>query len=96
MPALLFASIQFQENLDIQNQFNKLEKKIAKLKTKFSEKQDLLQFYEKSLADNQEVYNAYLKSKATQQLLLEYQTKVGANIAEIERLGKKLQISKNN
>ena len=88
MPALLFASIQFQENLDIQNQFNKLEKKIAKLKTKFSEKQDLLQFYEKSLADNQEVYNAYLKSKATQQLLLEYQTKVGANIAEIERLGK--------
>lgn len=29
-----------------------------------------------------------MKSKATQQLLLEYQTKVGANIAEIERLGK--------
>ena len=73
---------------NITNQINKLEKKIAKLKTKFSEKQDLLQFYEKSLADNQEVYNAYLKSKATQQLLLEYQTKVGANIAEIERLGK--------
>ena len=73
---------------NITDDINKLEKRIAKLKNKFSEKQDLLQFYEKSLADNQEVYNAYLKSKATQQLLLEYQTKVGANIAEIERLGK--------
>ena len=28
------------------------------------------------------------KSKATQQLLLEYQTKEGANIAEIEQIGK--------
>lgn len=73
---------------NITDDINKLEKRIAKLKNKFSEKQDLLQFYEKSLADNQEIYNAYLKSKATQQLLLEYQTKVGANIAEIERLGK--------
>lgn len=72
----------------ITDDINKLEKRIEKLKRKFSEKQDLLQFYEKSLADNQEIYNVYMKSKATQQILLEYQAKVGANISEIERLGK--------
>ncbi|NBH82729.1 hypothetical protein D7X88_07635 [bacterium C-53] len=50
---------------DINNEINKLEKRIVKLKNKFSEK---------LFANNQEIYNAYLKSRANQQLLLEYQT----------------------
>lgn len=77
-----------EDYANITNDINKLEKRIEKLKRNFSEKQDLLKFYEKTLADNQEVYDAYLKSKATQQLLLDYQTKVGSNLSEIERLGK--------
>lgn len=74
--------------VNITNEINKLGKRVQSLKRNFSEKQNLLKFYEKTLADNQEVYDAYLKSKATQQLLLEYKTKVGFNLSEIERLGK--------
>lgn len=73
---------------NITNEINKLEKRIQKLRRGFEDKQNLLKFYERTLADRQEVYDAYLKSKATQQLLSEYNTRVGSNISEIERLGK--------
>ena len=63
-----------------------LEKRIEKLKIVFKDNQNLLNAYEKSLANDQEIYNAYLKSKATSQLLREYHEKVGANISEIEKL----------
>lgn len=71
----------------ISNQQASLERKIEKLRGKFDNNQNLLKAYEKTLANDQEVYNAYVKSKATNQLLREYNEKIGANISEIKRLG---------
>lgn len=66
----------------------KLERKIIKLKGKFDHQQVLLENYEKSLADNREIYNTYLKSKATKQLLKDYREQIIANTEKIERLRK--------
>lgn len=67
-------------------ELNNLEKKIEKLQRSFNDKQILLKAYEKTLASDQENYNAYLKSKATSQLLREYYEKIGVNISEIDKL----------
>lgn len=74
----------------IMEELNRSEKKIEKLKRTFRDKQSLLKQYEKALTENQEVYDSYLKSKTTKQLLQEYQTKLGANTAEIEQLNKEI------
>ena len=66
----------------------KLERKIIKLRDKFDRQQDLLENYEKSLADNREIYNTYLKSKATKQLLKDYRGQILANTEKIEKLRK--------
>lgn len=66
----------------------KLERKIIKLRDKFDRQQDLLENYEKSLADNREIYNIYLKSKATKQLLKDYRGQILANNEKIEKLRK--------
>lgn len=66
----------------------RLEKKITRLGTRFSNYQRTLAEYEKSLTVDRESYNAYVKSKATNQLLKEYRENIGENIAEIERLRK--------
>jgi hypothetical protein len=65
-----------------------LEKRITKLRKTFDEKQNLLKDYEKTLSSDQDSYNAYVKSKATNQLLREYHEKIGSNVSEIERLNK--------
>ena len=41
---------------------------------------------EKSLADEKEQYDAYIKSKATNQLLREYRERIGANTIKIEAI----------
>lgn len=66
----------------------KLERKIIKLRDKFDRQQNLLENYEKSLADNREIYNTYLKSKATKQLLKDYRGQILANTKKIEKLRK--------
>ena len=66
----------------------KLERKITKLKDKFDHQQGLLENYEKSLADNRETYNTYLKSKATKQLLKDYREQIIVNTERIEKLRK--------
>ena len=66
----------------------RLEKKIAKLRRKFSDKEHTLNDFERSLASDRESYNAYVKSKATNQLLKEYWEQIGYNTSEIERLRK--------
>ena len=66
----------------------RLERKIARLKTKFESKQRILIDYEESLTTDRESYNTYVKSKATSQLLKEYHQHIGNNTAEIERLRK--------
>ena len=66
----------------------KIERKIIKLRDKFDRQQDLLENYEKSLADNREIYNTYLKSKATKQLLKDYRGQILANTEKIEKLRK--------
>lgn len=70
------------------NELTILDRKIEKLRRNFSEKQDLLKTYEKTLANDQENYNAYLKSKATNQLIREYYQKMVVNNAEIESINK--------
>ena len=63
-----------------------LERRIVRLKIKFESKQRRLAKFERSLESDQEAYDAYVKSKATSQMLDEYQEQIAANIAEIERL----------
>ncbi|MEA4921402.1 MAG: hypothetical protein VB078_10855 [Clostridiaceae bacterium] len=65
-----------------------LERRISKLKKSFESKQRILADYEKSLVTDRESYNAYVKSKATNQLLHEYHEQIGDNVTEIERLRK--------
>lgn len=74
--------------VNISESETKLERKIVKLRDKFDRQQDLLENYEKSLSDNREIYNTYLKSKATKQLLRDYRERILANSQEIERLRK--------
>jgi len=74
--------------VDVTNELIDLEKKVVKLKKKFVEKNTLLKDYEKSLAGDQEIYGKYLKSKATNQILKEYNEKRSLNIIEMERLQK--------
>ena len=63
-----------------------LERRISKYRSKFAAKQKTLADFENSLQSDREAYNAYLKSKATKQLLREYRDQIAADIAEIERL----------
>lgn len=64
----------------------RLEKQIRKLKNDFAVKQQCLADFEKSLASDKGVYNAYVKSKATNQILQEYWSKINENTLQIERL----------
>lgn len=66
----------------------RLERKLSKLQKKFDDKQHMLTDYEKSLVSDRETYNAYVKSKATNQLLKEYWEQIGYNSGEIDRLKK--------
>lgn len=65
-----------------------LERKVTKLQRKFDDKQHTLADYEKSLVSDRESYNAYVKSKATNQMLKEYWEQIGHNNEEIDRLKK--------
>ena len=73
---------------NITAQENQLTRSIERLKKLFENQQSTLQNYEKSLTADQESYNIYVKSKATNQILKEYHEKIGENIATIERLRK--------
>lgn len=66
----------------------RLERKITNLQKKFDNMQHMLADYEKSLVSDRESYNAYVKSKATNQLLKEYWEQIGYNNTEIDRLKK--------
>ncbi len=73
---------------NISTEQKKLKRRIEKLHSSFVDKQKILESFEKNLANDKEEYDAYIKSKATNQLLKEYREKVGENISEIERLNK--------
>lgn len=63
-----------------------LNKKIEKIKKKFENNQRLLKNYEHTLSTEEGTYEAYLKSKATGQLLSEYREKIGSNTVEISKI----------
>lgn len=63
-----------------------LERRISKYRGEFAAKQKALADFENSLESDREAYNAYLKSKATNQLLREYRDQIAADIVEIEQL----------
>ena len=68
-----------------------LSRKIQKIKNRFENNQNLLKNYECTLSNDQGVYKAYLKSKATEQLLSEYNERIGritVEIAELEESNK--------
>ena len=71
---------------NISDQQKKLQKKIERLRQKFKEKQTLLENFERSLDDEKEQYDAYIKSKATNQLLREYRERIGANTTKIDAI----------
>ena len=63
-----------------------LRKRIKKTKDRFEKNQHLLKKYEQTLSAEEDVYEAYLKSKATGRLLAEYSERIGSNTVEISRL----------
>ncbi len=67
---------------------DQLEKRIYKYKIKFDEKQEDLKRFEKSLNIEKDVYNTYLKTKATKNLLDEYYLKMTKNKEKILELQK--------
>lgn len=67
-------------------EIEKFDKKIRKMKTKFEERQTLLHNFEKSLGEDQDLYDTYLKSKTTKKLLIEYQEKIRENNDVIDEL----------
>lgn len=79
----------------ISEQIMLLERQIEKLRLQFREKQRLLLEFESTLAEDRASYNAYMKSKATSQLLREYQDQMGTNAVAIEELRRdNVEISK--
>lgn len=74
--------------ISISQSETKLERRINKLRKKFDHQQNLLDNYERSLANNREIYNIYLKSKATRQLLKDYREQIVLNTEKIEKLRK--------
>ena len=75
-----------EDYTNISEQLVLLERRINKYRSDFSAKQKTLADFENSLESDREAYNAYLKAKATNQLLREYRDQIAADIAEIERL----------
>lgn len=67
-------------------EFDRLEKKIAKLKNDFKERQKSLEKFEHSLKSDQDLYETYLKAKTTKRLLDEYRATVSKNLARIDEL----------
>lgn len=65
-----------------------LEHKIVNLKNKFEYSQKVLSKHEQGLAQDQEVYDLYLRSKATMELIREYKKQIGDNEIEIVKLGR--------
>ena len=63
-----------------------LERRVSKYRRLFESKQKELTDFENSLQSDREEYNAYLKSKATNQLIVDYSEQIATNIIEIERL----------
>lgn len=63
-----------------------LERRISTYRGKFVVKQKELADFENSLESDREAYNAYLKSKATNQLLREYRDQIASDIVAIEQL----------
>ncbi len=66
----------------------KLEKTIEKYKLEFAEYQRKLDSYEKSLVNDQDLYNSYLTSKATYKLLDDYYEKIAHGKRKLEELEK--------
>ena len=60
--------------------------KIEKYKSRFEDSQLLLKGFERSLSVEVDAYEAYVKSKATNQLLSEYNARIGSNTTEISKL----------
>lgn len=67
---------------------NQLKRTIERLKNLFESEQKTLQSYENSLSVDQESYDVYMKSKATNEILSEYHRKIGENTTTIEKLKK--------
>lgn len=67
-------------------EIEKLEKKIKKLKEKYTQQQNRLKDYESSLSSEQDLYDTYLKAKTTQKLLDDYRKKIQENMESISVL----------
>ena len=75
--------------LELIDNVNKCEKRIAKNEHKFKSYQIRLNELENSLAESQEVYESYLKSKVTSKMLAEYNEETANNLLEINNLSEK-------
>lgn len=83
----LLASL-YDDYVSVSEKYLELDRKVERLTKKFEAKQCLLAEFESSLEVDRESYNAYVKSKATGQLLRDYQNQITENLSEIEKLRK--------
>lgn len=81
----LFESLH-EDYTNICNDLILLERRILRYRQRFEEEQRRLKRFESELESDCEVYDAYLKSKATIGMLDEYRRKIALNVEEIARL----------
>lgn len=63
-----------------------LDRKIEKFEKKFNAQQHLLDMHEASLKQEQSVYNLYLRSKTTNELIKDYTDRISRNLIEIRQI----------
>lgn len=78
----------FEDYTETSSQQITLEKKREKLKDKFKKVQEELKKLENGLASDCASYNAYIKSKATKQLLDDYKNQIKSDLLKIDNLHK--------
>lgn len=78
----------FEDYTETSSQQITLEKKRENLKDKFKKVQEELKKLENSLASDCASYNAYIKSKATKQLLDDYKNQIKSDLLKIDNLHK--------
>lgn len=78
----------FEDYTETSSQQITLEKKREKLKDKFKKVQEELKKLENGLASDCASYNAYIKSKATKQLLDDYKNQIKSDLLKIDNLRK--------
>jgi len=77
-------------------ELHRLETLLSRRKQKFMQLQNKLEVFDKQLASQNDAYQAYIKYKATHELLAEYKAKIGAYQVDFARAAELLKSAQTN